>query len=109
LHACHIAQKITQSVRCANDRGLDDLQCNSPGLDSRFAANLQYAQGFYHSIPAAWGHCAPLCEGSMGRALSIEVIVLAAPPSVQFVRGGHLQHLNVGTLQISQKPCAIAA
>lgn len=43
------------------------------------------------------------------RTLSIEVVVLAPPPAILGVGGGHLQHLDFGLLEEAEQADAIAA
>jgi hypothetical protein len=102
LHPGDVAQKITQTVRRTNDCRLDNLQCNPPGLSSSFAANLEYTMRFHHSTSTAPGHPAPLCKGRMSSAVCVEVVILAAPSAIQFVRRRYLQDVHTDDLQVSE-------
>ena len=42
-----------------------------------------------------------LVESRVGRTLCVKVIVLAATPSIQFIRCGHLQNVHTSDLHIS--------
>jgi len=133
-HAVHIAQKITQAVRCTSDCGLDDLHCNRSGLNrirrtnsapSCFPGLLLAAKLLFTRRPAPTARChhAPLCESRMCRTLGIEVIVrpenesldhflfglTAAPSAIRFVRCSQLKNVHTSVLHLSHKTSAIAA
>jgi hypothetical protein len=45
----------------------------------------------------------------VGCTFRVEVVILAAPATVQFVRCGNFQNLDTCGLHVAQQPCTVAA
>ena len=100
---------IAQPVRGADDRVLDHLQSDASGGHGRLSAGHEDAQRFDHAVAASRGDGSLACESSMSGVLGVEIVVLASPAAILFVRGRDLEHGNSGLLHKAQQASAIAA
>ena len=98
LHAGHATQLIAQPVRGADDRILDQLQCDTPGRYSRLPASHQNPQRFDHAVAASRRHGPLACKGGVGGVLSVEIVVFAPPATILLIRGRDLEDRNPSLL-----------
>ena len=71
---------------------LNQLQSNLARGDGRLAASLEHPQRFDHSIAALGRNGALTSEGCVGGILGVQIIVLAAPTTIAFIRRRDLEH-----------------
>jgi hypothetical protein len=88
---------------------VDHLQGDAPGAQRRLPASHENPQGFDHPVPASRRDGPLACKSGMGRVLSIEIVVLAAPAAILLVGSGNLENCNPSLMHKAQQPCAVAA
>ena len=93
------AQRLAQAVGRAHDGVVDHLQGDAPGRGRRLPGRVQNTRRLAHAVADAWRDGTGAGEGRVRRALSIEVVVLASPPTILGVGGRHLQNLDPSLLQ----------
>ncbi|GAA0272738.1 hypothetical protein GCM10008965_45570 [Methylorubrum aminovorans] len=109
LHPGHPAQRLAQAVGRAHDGVVDHLQGDAPSGDRGLPARVQDAQRLDHAVAGARRDGTGAGEGRVRCTLGVEVVVLASPPPILDVGGGHLQHLDPSLLQEAEQAGAIAA
>jgi hypothetical protein len=96
LHAGHAPNRVTQSVRRADDGIVDHLQGDTSRRHGGLPAGFENTKGFHHTVAASRRDGALPGEGRMRGVLRIEIIVLSPPAAVDLVRRRDLQHLDAG-------------